>query len=375
MPNVARSSDIVVIGAGIVGCAVAAELSRRGAVVSVLDAREPGAGATQASGGMLAPYTEAVEGGPFVELGARSLAMFDDFVGTLEAETGIDVGYERSGTLHIARAEESVAGFAATHRELASMGVRSATLSPAEARTYEPNLTPAIYGGLLIPDQGLVSAPQMMQALAIAARQNGATFLEPALAHRISSCVDGIDIDTGHGRIHAGAVVLAAGAWSGQIEVSGLTVPVPVKPVRGQLLHLGWGASQVARITWDERCYLVPWRDGTLLVGATVEDAGFDERTTVAGVHRLLEAVCDLLPDAETATVLSARVGLRPSSPDPLPLIGWSEVLPGLMYATGHYRNGVLLAPLTAQLVADAMLGGDRDPALGLTTPARFGKL
>ncbi|HUR34636.1 MAG TPA: glycine oxidase ThiO [Vicinamibacterales bacterium] len=371
----ARSTDIVVIGAGIVGCAVAAELARRGAAVSVLDAREPGGGATQASGGMLAPFTEASEGGPLLELGARSLALFDDFVARLEAETGIDVGYDRSGTLHIARSEDTVGSFAASHRELMALGVRSATLSATEARTYEPNLAPDIFGGLLIPDQGHVSAPETTRALIVAAQQYGATLLEPSLAHRLTSCVDGVDIDTGHGRIHAGAVVLAAGAWSGQIEIGGAMVPVPVRPVRGQLLHLGWGTAQVARVTWDERCYLVPWRDGTLLVGATVEEAGFDERTTVAGVRRLLEAVCDLLPDAWSATVLSSRVGLRPGSPDPLPLVGWSTAVPGLMYATGHYRNGVLLAPLTAQLVADAMLGGDEDPMLALTSPARFGRI
>ncbi|MEQ1729824.1 MAG: FAD-dependent oxidoreductase, partial [Vicinamibacterales bacterium] len=120
---------------------------------------------------------------------------------------------------------------------------------------------------------------------------------------------------------------------------------------------------------------LVPWRDGTLLVGATVEDAGFEEQTTVAGVRQLLEAVCDLLPNAWRATLLSARVGLRPGSPDPLPIIGWSEAVPGLMYATGHYRNGVLLAPLTAHLVADAIVDGRIDEALAVTSPARFGLL
>jgi glycine oxidase len=375
MRGVARSSDIVVIGAGIIGCAVAAELARRGADVSVLDARMPGEGATQASGGMLAPYTEAEDGGPLLQLGARSLELFDEFVGTLESESGIDVGYDRSGTLHVARAEESIPGFAATHRQLETLGVRSATLSPAEARIYEPNLTPDIFGGLLIPDQGLISAPETTRALVAAAESHGATFLEPAPAHRIAACVDGVDIDTGRGSIHAGSVVLAAGAWSGQIEVAGATPPLPVTPVRGQLLHLGWEASHVARITWDERCYLVPWRDGTLLVGATVENAGFDERPTVSGVRRLLEAVCDLLPDAWRATLIDVRVGLRPGSPDPLPIIGWSEVVPGLMYATGHYRNGVLLAPLTAQIVADAMLVGQLDPAITFTTPTRFGRL
>ena len=363
------------MGAGIIGCAIAAELARRGADVSVLDARMPGEGATQASGGMLAPYTEAGDGGPLLELGARSLELFDEFVGTLEAESGIDIGYDRSGTLHIARAEESLAEFAVTHRQLESIGVRSATLSAAEARIYEPNLAPDIFGGLLIPDQGLISAPETTRALVVSAERHGATFLEPALAHRIAACVDGVDIDTGRGRIHAGTVVLAAGAWSGQIEIVGATPPVPVTPVRGQLLHLGWEASNVTRIIWDERCYLVPWRDGTLLVGATVESAGFDERPTVAGARQLLEAVCDLLPEAWTATLVDVRVGLRPASPDPLPIIGWSEVVPGLMYATGHYRNGVLLSPLTAQLVADAMLDDHADAALSTIRPARFGEL
>lgn len=375
MRNVARSSDIVVIGAGIIGCAVAAELARRGAVVSVLDPRVPGEGATQASGGMLAPYTEADEGGPLLALAARSLKLFDTFVGTLKDETGIGCGYERNGTLHIAHADETIASLAATHRELESMGVKSVTLSAADARTHEPQLSPAVLGGLLIPDQGMVSAPETVRALVTSAHGHGATFLKPEPAQSIAATVDGVVVDTGRERIHAGAVVLAAGAWSGQIEISGVTLPVPIEPVRGQLLHLGWEADPVERITWDERCYLVPWRDGTLLVGATVEHAGFDERPTVAGVKRLLDAVADLLPNASAAALLDVRVGLRPGSPDPLPIIGWSEVVPGLMYATGHYRNGVLLAPLTAQLVADAMLGGVLDPALGPTAPARFGQL
>ena len=375
MRNVARSADIVVIGAGIIGCAIAAELARRGADVSVLDARLPGDGATQASGGMLAPYTEAGDGGPLLELGARSLQLFDEFVGTLESDSGIGVGYDRSGTLHVARAEESIAELSATHQRLDALGVQSATLSPAEARVYEPNLAPDIHGGLLIRDQGLISAPETTRALVAAAQRHGAIFLEPSLAHRIAACVDGVDIDTGRGRIHAGRVVLAAGAWSGQLEIAGVTPSVPVTPVRGQLLHLGWEASRVARITWDERCYLVPWRDGTLLVGATVEHAGFDERPTVAGVRHLLEAVCDLLPDASRAALIDVRVGLRPAGPDPLPIVGWSDVVPGLMYATGHYRSGVLLAPLTAQMVANAMIDEVLDPMTALTTPARFGRL
>ncbi len=369
------ANDIVVIGAGVIGAAIARELAGRGATVSILDARTPGAGATQASGGMLAPYTEAGEGGPLLELGARSLRLFDAFIARLDAESGVPVGYERTGTLHVAREEESLAHFEATARELGRLGVTAEVLSGAEARTHEPNLAADVFGGLLISSQGIVAAPSMTRALMVAAQRHGAIVREPARALRISTLGTGVRIQTDAGTIDAGAAVLAAGAWAGQVAVDGAEAAVPVTPVRGQLLHLGWTGAQLARITWDERCYLVPWRDGTLLVGATVEHTGFEERNTVGGVRGLFEAVCDLVPGAWNATLLSARVGLRPGSPDPLPIIGWSGAVPRLMYATGHYRNGVLLAPLTAELVANAMVDGTDDPALRLTSPSRFGTL
>jgi glycine/D-amino acid oxidase-like deaminating enzyme len=140
-------------------------------------------------------------------------------------------------------------------------------------------------------------------------------------------------------------------------------------------LQLGWNGPPLERVTWSERCYLVPWEDGTLLVGATVEEAGFDERTTVAGVHDLIEAAAELVPNVWNATFRAAKVGLRPGTPDGLPIIGASSVVPNLVYATGHYRNGVLLSALTAQLVADAMLENVVDPILRTTSPQRFGRL
>ncbi len=145
--------------------------------------------------------------------------------------------------------------------------------------------------------------------------------------------------------------------------------------MRGQLLQLAWHGPTLRRVIWGERCYFVPWDDGTVLVGATVENVGFDERVTVAGVRELVEAACELVPHASVAGLTVAKVGLRPVSTDCVPVIGASSALPGLMYATGHYRNGVLLAPLTAQLVADAMLDGRIDPLLEVTRPQRFGWL
>ncbi len=168
---------------------------------------------------------------------------------------------------------------------------------------------------------------------------------------------------------------MAAGSWSGQIEIEGVTARVPVRPVRGQLLQLAWNGPLLGRVIWSERCYLVPWEDGTLLVGATVEEAGFDERTTTVGVRDLIEAACELVPHTWSATFVAAKAGLRPASADELPVIGPSSVVPNVMYATGHYRNGVLLAPLTAELVADAMLENRFDPLLAATSPQRFGVL
>ena len=148
---------------------------------------------------------------------------------------------------------------------------------------------------------------------------------------------------------------------------------MPVRPVRGQLLHLGWQGPPLRRVTWSSRCYLVPWDDGTLLVGATVEEAGFDERATVAGVRDLLDAAAETVPHAWSAAFLGARVGLRPAAPDEMPIIGRSEALPSVVYATAHYRNGVLLAPVTADLVADLMMEGAAERALEPFSPRRFG--
>ena len=209
----------------------------------------------------------------------------------------------------------------------------------------------------------------------LAARSHGAQLIEGSHVQRIEEVDGDLVVETDRGPLTGNAVVLAAGSWSGQIEIVGLAASVPIRPVRGQLLHIMWNGPPLRRVIWGERCYLVPWDDGTLLVGATVEEAGFDERTTVAGVRDLLDAACDLVPSVWTAGFIGARAGLRPASADQLPIIGPSQVLPNLLYATGHYRNGVLLAPLTAQLVADAMLDNRIDRALEATGPRRFGRL
>jgi glycine oxidase len=371
----ARPSDIIVVGAGIVGCAVAHELVSRGASVEIIDERPVGMGATQASAGVLAPYIEASDGSPLLDLTVRSLALFDEFVSRVTEESGVVVSYRRTGTLDAAFSEAELHELQATAAALARLDVPVSLLDGKAAHDQEPQLGAGALGALLIEAHGFVGASDLTRALAVAARRKGAQLLEGSRVRNITGGIGDIVVETNRGSLTSNAVVLCAGSWSGGIVVHGVKVPIPVRPVRGQLLHLEWPGTQLRRVTWSRRCYLVPWDDGTMLVGATVEEAGFDERTTVDGVHGLLDAVCAVIPAAQNAGFLGARVGLRPATTDDLPVIGASTVVPNLMYATGHYRNGVLLAPLTAKLVADAMLDNQVDPQLAVVSPSRFGEL
>jgi glycine oxidase len=366
-------SDIIVIGAGIVGCAIADELAHRGASVEIIDERPVGMGATQASAGVLAPYIETREGHPLLDLTVRSLGLYDSFVERAVGESGVPVSYRRTGTITIAVDEADWPVLQASADFLSRCGVAASLLDAAAAREAEPHFANSALGALLIEDHGFVGANDLTRALVTSARRCGAQLIEQSRVRRIFEQGDDLVVETDRGTLHADAVVIAAGSWSGEIGVDRVASRLPVRPVRGQLLYLNWTGTPLRRVTWTHRCYFVPWDDGTLLVGATMEEAGFDERVTVAGVRDLLESACELVPHAWSAGFRGARVGLRPGTPDDLPVIGVSASMPKLFYATGHYRNGVLLAPLTAQLVADALVGKRSDPALARVSPARFG--
>ena len=370
-----RPSDIIVVGAGVVGCAVAYELARRGASVEIVDERPVGMGATQASAGVLAPYIEAREPGPLLDLTVRSLHLYDEFIARVSAESGVAVPYRRTGTLDIATSDAELCALQARAELLARRDVPALVMDAAGVHSEEPYLGDGVIGGLLIETHGFVAASDLTRALVVAARRHGAQLIEQSRVRRIMRRDGDMVVETDRGSLTGNAAVLAAGSWSGEIAVDGVAVRVPVRPVRGQLLWLGWTGTPLRRVTWSSRCYVVPWEDGTLLVGATVEEAGFDERTTAAGVRDLLDAVCEIVPHAWTAGFRGARVGLRPATNDALPAIGPSQAMPNLMYATGHDRNGVLLAPLTAELVADAMLDNRIDPMLAAVSPSRFGAL
>jgi glycine oxidase len=364
--------DVAVVGAGVVGGAVACELAARGASVILLDSREAGGGATQASAGMLVPYIEGF-GKPILTMAARSLAMYHDFIERVSRDSGIGVGYQRTGSLQVTSADESPEELHAAAKSAKEAGIRCTLLDAEQTRHLEPQLTPDVSAGLLIPDHGFVAASDLCKALLAASTRHGASVRTPERALRIAPHNGELEIQLEHGRVTAPQIVLAAGSWSGQIEISGVPA-LPVRPVRGQLLQLASNGPPLARITWGSRCYLVPSGAGSLLAGATVEEAGFDERVTVAGVRDLLDAASDLVPHLWQDTFVGARVGLRPATPDELPFMGRSHKLPGLVYATGHFRHGVLLAPLTGRVVADLVLENREDEVLRTTSPQRFGE-
>jgi glycine oxidase len=283
-------------------------------------------------------------------------------------DSGLSVEFRRCGTIEVATDEATVAALRGRSADTAG----AEWLSRAQLADLEPGLSDTCGGGLLVRDHGYVAAAAFTEALAWGAMRHGAQIETHRRIAQVLPSAAGVRVVAEDGTgWSAGRVVLAAGSWA---KLAGLAeaATTRVHPIRGQLLRLAWAGPSLGRIVWGERCYVVPWKDGTVLVGATVEDVGFDERTTAAGVRDLLDAVCELLPQAWTATFVDARVGLRPATTDGLPLLGPSAAAPNVVYATGHYRNGVLLAPITATLLADSILDERADPALAAFSPARF---
>jgi glycine oxidase len=368
-----QDCDVAVVGAGVIGMAITYELAARGASVTLLDCRGAGLGSTQAAAGMLVPYLEGF-GRPLLPLATRSLEMYDGFVERVSRDAGIGIGYRRTGSLQVVAADQSLDELRHIAADARAAGLACELLDGHAAREAEPQLTPGVSGALFMKSHGFVVTADLSGALGAAAVKHGARVSVPARAQRIDHRDGQISVHLDHATtVTAHHVVVAAGSWSGQIEIEGIPA-LPVRPIRGQLLQLASDAPALNRIVWGPRCYLVPASSHSILVGATMEDAGFDERTTVAGVRDLLESACDLVPRLSQATFVGARVGLRPATVDEMPIIGRSKKMPGLVYATGHYRNGVLLAPLTARAVADLILDNRDDPLLAAASPQRFGE-
>lgn len=346
--------DVIVIGGGAIGCASALALSRRGARVRVLERARPGAEASSAAAGILGAYAEAHHEGPLVELCIASLAMYGPWAASLTEATGVDTGYRTGGSMRV------LLDPAAFEREARSttltFGAAARPLGPAEARAVEPSLSADVAGAVLFPEDCRIDPPELLRALEGAARRAGVTFDPPAPAERVVVEGDravGAALESGE-IVRAGAVVLSAGAWS-LLPGSGLR-PGEIEPIRGQMIELFAGARPFDRVLFGPGAYLSPRDDGRVLVGSTQEHVGFRKAVTARGIRGLLDGALALVPSLADAEITRTWSGLRPSTPDGAPLLGGGGAR-GLVVAAGHFRNGILLAPITGEIVAALVLG------------------
>jgi glycine oxidase len=367
-----KPKTVAVIGAGVVGLGIAWRLAAHGVKVCVFDRGAAGQGATHAAAGMLAACAEAEPGEEaLVALGRDSQARWPAFAEELQQASGIDVELRREGTLVIALTSDDQARLFHHLEFQKKLDLPLEWISAADTRRREPHLAGKLAGAVFSPQDHQVDNRKLAVALAIAARAAGASINEHTPVASISSQrrrVDGVVLADGQ-KHAADVVVLAAGAWSRGIASSIPDLPArslpPVRPIKGQMLALRMdpAAPLLNHVIWGPGIYLVPRRDGRLIAGATVEEKGFDTTLTAGGLLTLLEAAWRAVPAIEDLPIDEMWVGHRPGSRDDAPILGPGP-LDGLIYATGHHRNGILLAPVTADAIARLVVDGTLDPAI-----------
>ncbi|MEU5250280.1 glycine oxidase ThiO [Streptomyces longwoodensis] len=374
-----RTSDVLVVGGGIIGLVTAWRAAQRGFTTAVLDP-EPGGGAAQVAAGMLAAVTELHHGEQtLLALNLASAHRYPEFVAELTDLTGHDPGYRRSGTLAVALDADDRAHLRELHALQRESGLASEWLSGRECRRLEPLLAPGVRGGLRVDGDHQVDPRRLAAALVAACERAGVTFHREwaerltVVRERAAGAVTRAGTE-----LAAEQVVLAAGSLSGRLAGVPRDVLPPVRPVKGQVLRLTvperaapFLTRTVRAVVRGSHVYLVPRENGELVVGATSEEQGWDTTVTAGGVYELLRDAHELVPGITELPLTETRAGLRPGSPDNAPLLGPSD-LDGLLLATGHYRNGVLLTPVTGDALAHALATGDLPEEARPFTPRRF---
>jgi glycine oxidase len=374
----ADAPDVLVVGGGCIGLAVAWRAALAGLRVTVADPH-PGAGASWAAAGMLAPVTEVHHGEEaLLRLNLASAERYPSFVEELEEDAETGVGYRRCGTLFVAADGGDRAVLEELHRFQQSLGLAARLLSGRECRSLEPMLAPGIRGGILAPEDHQIDSRRLTPALLAAATRRGVAVRRSAVAEVVVADGRAVGVRLEGGEVlGSGVVVLAAGCWSASIPGPPPGVMPAVRPVKGQILHLRGPAHpaflsrNLRGVARGSHVYLVPRHDGRIVLGATVEEKGYDTAVTADAAYTLLRDAHELLPGVLELELAETHAGLRPGSADNAPLIGPSA-LPGLVMATGHYRNGVLLTPATADGLAAYLATGWVENGLRPFSPARF---
>jgi glycine oxidase len=357
---------VVVIGAGVMGCSCGLQLLEAGFDVTLLEKSLPGAESSAAAAGILGAQSEVSETGPFLELCLASRGMFRDYASHLESLTGISIDYEDSGVLEVAL--DPAEGRMAIGRAdwMLERGLRVEVLDREEAKKIEPALTDQMVGANYYPDDHQIDPIRFSRALAAGVARMGGQFQSGVRVTGLA--VEGgevVGVKTESGTLPCDRVVIAGGAWS--THIAGLQgVRTRIKPMAGQIVQVETRPPLFRHVVYGFKGYIVPRADGRVLMGSTLEDRGFDKAVTLAGINRVTGMAMEMVPALAQGRLTDSWAGLRPAPEDGKPLLGAAKDIKGLFFATGHYRNGILMTPITAEVICDLML--EREPKVDISS-------
>jgi len=346
-----KSFDVAIAGGGLIGGAVALELAQAGLSVALFEKGQPGREASWASAGILSPAPETPGMIPMVPLGKASMALYPGFAANVEEISGQSVGLRSFGTLDALFSRDATRDLSTLIALHHGLGLKAEPLRPEEARELEPALSPDVEAAALRPEEASIDNRALTQAVLRAAQERGAQIFpdhEVEAVWREGGRCAGLKLREQN--VPAKWTIVAAGCFSANID--GVAAYAPVRPAKGQMVSLRADELKIERVLWSEKVYVVPRNDGRILAGATVEYVGFDKHVTAGSVHKILSAAIELAPGLANARIEETWAGLRPDSPDHLPILGPTE-LDGLLIAAGHFRSGVLLTPITARLLRE----------------------
>lgn len=380
MAEPSRQFDVVIIGGGVIGCASAWRLGQAGMRVAVIERGEIGREASHAAGGMLAPLAEADQADDFFHLCVRSRALYADFARELRAASGMDIEYRTEGTLYLSLTETDDEELERRWQWQHKAGLNVKRLNADCVRKLEPFINEKLRWALQFPDDHQVNNRLLARALALAAQSAGVVLL----THTEARCLliesqagqkRVVGVDTTCGSLQAGVVVVAAGSWSGLLAPADERCSqFAVEPVRGQMIAVAMPAPPLRHVIYSRRGYLIPRMGGFLIAGSTTERVGYDKRVTAGGIASIIERATEMLPRFGELAITETWAGLRPHAADDLPVLGADPHINGLLYATGHYRNGILLCPITAQAISDLAIKGESSINLAPFSATRFAR-
>ena len=375
-----QTANVAIVGGGVIGLTIARALALRGVRdISIVERSSLGTEASFAAAGMLAPQAEADSSDEFFRFTCQSREMYANFAASLFEETGVDVELDTTGTLYLALTEHDRCEIHKRYDWQTGAGLPVARLTAADVRALEPGVNPAVQGALHFPLDVQVENRRLLTALANSVNKLGVRTITEASVESLRVEKDRvIGVQTTRGFLSCSTVVIAAGSWTssisvlkGETEQKQRSTP-PIEPVRGQMLCFDSRPQLMRHVIYSPRGYTVPRRDGRLLAGSTSEEAGFAKQVTAGGVSSILSHAMEIAPTISSLPLVDSWAGLRPRAPDGLPVLGPCDEIDGLFYATGHYRNGILLAPITGELIAQALHDGVVSPALVPFRPGRF---